>query len=38
MNTDLDREFWLIILTSWDMPTIEVLSEYAKDCEKSTQW
>lgn len=34
----LDREFWLIILTSWEMEYIQILEEYAQDCERSMRW
>lgn len=35
---DLNREFWLVILRSWDMETINVLAEYADECERSVSW
>lgn len=34
----LDREFWLIILTSFDMSEIDNMSEYAKDVERNLGW
>jgi hypothetical protein len=33
-----DREFWLIILTTWEMWEIEAQEAYAEACEKSTRW
>lgn len=35
---DLDREFWLIILTSWTMREVEDWSEYAETCEQTVSW
>jgi hypothetical protein len=37
-QTELDREFWLIILTSWTFAEIDNLGAYARDVEKSVSW
>lgn len=33
-----DREFWLIILTTWTMDEIAAWAEYAEVVERSTKW
>lgn len=38
MSDSLDRTFWLIILGTWDVETIAVLSEYAAECERTVSW
>jgi len=38
MRNSLDREFWLIILTSYEMWEVEAWAEEAENIEKSTNW
>lgn len=38
MEVDWDREFWLIILTTWTMWEIEAHEVYAQTVEKSVSW
>lgn len=38
MNPELAREFWLIILTTWEMWELEAHQAYAEACEASVNW
>jgi hypothetical protein len=38
MNHSLDREFWLIILTTWEMWEVIALEDYAEEIEAGRGW